>query len=103
MGMIYPENFEQKIDFNKIRLQLKSNCISAMGIENVEAMRFSTDISSISRSIDLIDEFETLSQEGIPFIVLACRTQRHPRGCTRLQRPAKRVQAHRDRGDMHKP
>lgn len=67
--MIYPENFEQKIDFNKIRFQLKSNCISAMGIENVEAMRFSTDIGTISRSIDLIDEFETLSQEGIPFIV----------------------------------
>ncbi len=69
IGMIYPENFEQKVDFNKIRLQLKSNCICAMGIENVEAMSFSTDISSIRHSIDLIDEFETLSQEGIPFIV----------------------------------
>ena len=67
--MIYPENFEQKIDFDKIRFQLKANCISAMGVENVEKMAFCTSIDTISRSLDLIDEFDTLTQEGVPFVV----------------------------------
>lgn len=67
--MIYPDNFENKIDFDKIRLQLKGNCISAMGIENVDKMRFYTDIDTISCSLELIEEFDTLCQEGVPFIV----------------------------------
>jgi len=67
--MIYPKNFEQKIDFDKIRLQLKDHCISAMGIENVDKMTFCTDIDTISRSLDLIEEFDTLTQEGVPFVV----------------------------------
>lgn len=67
--MIYPKNFEQKIDFDKIRLQLKDHCISAMGIENVDKMTFCTDIDVIKRSLDLIEEFDTLTQEGVPFVV----------------------------------
>lgn len=67
--MIYPENFEQKIDFDKIRLQLKDNCISAMGVENVDKMTFCADLSAISQSLELIEEFDTLTQEGVPFVV----------------------------------
>ena len=67
--MIYPKNFEQKIDFDKIRLQLKDHCISAMGVENVDKMTFCTDIDVIKRSLDLIEEFDTLTREGVPFVV----------------------------------
>ena len=67
--MIYPDNFEHKIDFDKIRQQLKGYCISAMGAENVDAMTFCTHIGAIGRSLDLIEEFDTLSQEGVPFVV----------------------------------
>ncbi|MDR1273816.1 MAG: endonuclease MutS2, partial [Odoribacteraceae bacterium] len=41
--MIYPDNFEAKIKFNKIRQLVSGNCLSEMGRELVDEMAFSTD------------------------------------------------------------
>ena len=67
--MIYPERFEQKIGFTHIREAVKGHCISAMGLEQTEAMDFSNDREAIERSLDQTVEFMQLLQNGVPFPV----------------------------------
>jgi len=67
--MIYPENFEHKIGFDRIRLMLSSYCISQMGLEKAEKMDFSTDKGLIVKSLEQTDEFIRLLQTGVPFPV----------------------------------
>lgn len=54
--MIYPENFELKIGFDKIRDILKSKCLSTIGKEYVTKMKFLT-------RKDLIDERQQQTAE----------------------------------------
>lgn len=54
---IYPENFEQKIDFDTIRELIKEKCLSSLGTEKVDAMRFSTDFKVIDNWLELTSEF----------------------------------------------
>jgi len=67
--MIYPENFEHKIGFDRIRLMLSAYCISQMGLEKAEKMDFSTDKGLIVKSLEQTDEFIRLLQTGVPFPV----------------------------------
>ena len=67
--MIYPENFEHKIGFDRIRLMLSAYCISQMGLEKAEKMDFSTDKCLIVKSLEQTDEFIRLLQTGVPFPV----------------------------------
>ena len=46
--MIYPDNFEDKIGFNEIRLLLKERCLSTLGKEEVDEMSFTTDCNYIN-------------------------------------------------------
>lgn len=55
--MIYPKNFENKIEFNAIRTQLKEQCLCAMGRELVEDMCFMTDYQAISTTLNEVEEF----------------------------------------------
>lgn len=41
--MIYPDNFEQKIKFVKVRQMVKQLCLSPLGVEQVDNMAFMTD------------------------------------------------------------
>ncbi len=41
--MIYPDNFEEKIKFTRIRELIKGNCMSTLGKEAVDEMQFSTN------------------------------------------------------------
>ena len=41
--MIYPQNFEQKIGFDQIKLLVKGKCLSPLGEERVENMAFSNN------------------------------------------------------------
>ena len=45
--MIYPQNIEQKIDFQVIREGLKGCCISSLGKERVDAMQWLTRYSTV--------------------------------------------------------
>ena len=65
--MIYPNNYEQKIGFTGIRDMILSHCISQMGIEKAEAMRFSHDKNFITNSLEQTEEFISLLQSGVPF------------------------------------
>lgn len=67
--MIFPKNFEQKIGFIPIRDMLSAHCISKMGVERVDDMRFVTDIDRINESLEQTAEFVQLLQNGVPFPV----------------------------------
>ena len=55
--MIYPENFEIKIGFDKIRTIISENCISSLGKEYVNNIRFSVDKEFIAVSTGQVNEF----------------------------------------------
>lgn len=62
-NMIYPHNFESKIGFNQIRTMLKSNCLSTMGKELVDAMSFSTHVEEIRTWLQQINELSRILTE----------------------------------------
>ncbi|WP_029904320.1 endonuclease MutS2 [Prevotella sp. 10(H)] len=67
--MIYPENFESKIGFDKIRELLSARCLSPLGEEKVEDMVFSSDYLYIIESLSQTEEFIRITQEEDNFPV----------------------------------
>lgn len=61
--MIYPDNFESKIKFDKIRQLLKSHCQSEMGKELAGKMQFSDNADVIRRQQEETGEFMRILQE----------------------------------------
>ncbi|MDR0982512.1 MAG: endonuclease MutS2, partial [Culturomica sp.] len=61
--MIYPEFFEEKIKFDKIRLLVKNQCLSDMGRELTDEMSFSGDESIIKVRLGETSEFMRIEQE----------------------------------------
>lgn len=57
---IYPENFEHKIDFDAVRECIKEKSLSPLGIDKVNAMRFSTDFETIERWLTQTHEFSQI-------------------------------------------
>ena len=55
--MIYPQNFEKKIEFDAIRTILKEQCLCEMGREYVEEMTFLTDYDAITTALTEVEEF----------------------------------------------
>ncbi len=67
MILIYPENFEQKIEFDKIRILLSQNCLSTLGKEKVEEMTYSSNFEYINKGLSEADEFVHILQEEDSF------------------------------------
>jgi DNA mismatch repair protein MutS2 len=65
--MIYPQNFEQKIGFDQIKELLKSYCISDMGVQFVEKIRFTSRYDIVNRLLDQASEFMEILSVGKPF------------------------------------
>ena len=65
--MIYPQNFEQKIGFDKIRELLRARCLSPLGQERVDAMAFSDVMTTIERRLDETEEFIRIIREEDEF------------------------------------
>jgi DNA mismatch repair protein MutS2 len=65
--MIYPENFEYKIGFDKIRQLLSDHCLFLPGKEKVEEMTFSTDYDWICKQLYLTHEFCRIVEEEDAF------------------------------------
>ena len=57
MQKIYPENFEVKIGFDRIREMLHNKCLSTMGSEWVDTMFFQDDYESIKNQLGETNEF----------------------------------------------
>lgn len=64
---IYPENFENKIGFDKIRELLSSRCLSEMGKEHTISCNFSSDANAIERQLDETIEFQKILREELNF------------------------------------
>jgi len=58
--MIYPENFENKIGFDRIRNLLIEKCLSPMGLEKVDTLEFIDDFDELSRILAATDEFQKI-------------------------------------------
>jgi len=65
--MIYPDTFENKIGFDRIRETLISSCLSPLGIRKVESMRVSFSKAEIDHRLDLTFEFQQILQFGEQF------------------------------------
>ena len=65
--MIYPEQFEAKIGFDRIRDLVKSHCLFDPGKERVEQMEFQTGFEIISKELDLTEEFRNICQQEDEF------------------------------------
>jgi DNA mismatch repair protein MutS2 len=51
MALVFPENFESKIGFDKIRELLKEKCLSTLGAEWVEQICFKNDYETIRHDL----------------------------------------------------
>jgi DNA mismatch repair protein MutS2 len=60
--MIYPENFEYKIGFDRIRYLLSEKCLSPMGLEKVDAIKFIDDFEHLSHRLSATYEFQQILQ-----------------------------------------
>lgn len=58
--MIYPENFEGKIGFDRIRKLLVEKCLSPMGIEKVEELKLSSNFDFLENELAATDEFQKI-------------------------------------------
>src|SRR5664279_2255780 len=60
--MIYPENFENKIGFDRIRKLLSEKCLSPMGLDKVDSIEFIDDFDSLSHKLSATYEFQQILQ-----------------------------------------
>lgn len=58
--MIFPQNFEEKIDFITIRKLLKQHCISDMGAFYVDKIAFSSNYKTVQKLLLQTEEFRTI-------------------------------------------
>lgn len=58
--MNYPRNLEQKIGFDEIRTLLKAQCLSTLGKEIVDEMKFSNQLEQIQKSLEQVREFRQI-------------------------------------------
>lgn len=60
--MIYPQNFETRIEFDAIRRMLKEQCLCQLGRERVDEMHFLTDYGAIDTRLNEVVEFMLMMQ-----------------------------------------
>jgi len=63
MLSVYPENFETKIGFDKIRELIKTRCLSSLGKELVDEIEFYNNYEYLSETLSLVQEFVTIIRE----------------------------------------
>ncbi len=62
MSAVYPDNFEQKTEFTKIRHRLKEFCLSASTRQKIDEIFFSSDPEIIEEWLSLTAEFKHILQ-----------------------------------------
>ena len=65
--MLYPQNIEQKLGFDKIREHISEHCVSSLGRAFVEKIRFSDDFKIIDRLHRQTAEFKLILQTDSDF------------------------------------
>ncbi len=62
--MIYPNNFEAKLGFQKIRAMLSAFTLCPLGAARVDSMQFLTDRQALVHQLSLLDEMKHLVEEA---------------------------------------
>ena len=65
--MIYPQNFEQKIGFDKIRSLIREKCLSPLGVERTMDMAFSGNFENIIKQLHQTNEFVSIIRDEDEF------------------------------------
>ena len=65
--MIYPETFESKIGFDEVRSLLRERCLSSLGKEKVEAVKFTDNVETLNELLTQVREFRRLQEEADNF------------------------------------
>ncbi|RHR36082.1 endonuclease MutS2 [Parabacteroides sp. AF18-52] len=65
--MIYPQNFEQKTGFDKVRRLISDKCLSLLGQERVAEMEFSADYTTVIERLEQTDEFVRILHGEVEF------------------------------------
>lgn len=65
--MIYPQNFEQKTGFDKVRRLISEKCLSPLGEERVAGMDFSASYQTITERLEQTDEFVRILHGDVEF------------------------------------
>lgn len=63
--MIYPENFENKLGFDKIRQMLRDNTLCSLGSARVDQMSFLTDRRTLEKELALTNEMMQVMQNAL--------------------------------------
>ena len=58
--MIYPKDFDEKIEFSNIKDIIKKHCLSTMGIERVDGISLFNDFEMLKKELSKTDEFKTI-------------------------------------------
>jgi len=58
--MNYPSNLSEKLGFDQVQNQIKAYCISNLGIEFAEKMKFSNKFHLVKQWVDQVDEMKSL-------------------------------------------
>lgn len=61
------ENFEIKIGFDRIRILTREQCLSTLGHEHIEKIKFKTDHETINTSLEQVSEFKQILSENPDF------------------------------------
>ena len=62
--MLYPDNLEAKINFDKIKEWIKEECTSKLGTDIVQKVSFSNDINLLNKLLDQTEEFRQILLSG---------------------------------------
>ncbi|KOF01835.1 DNA mismatch repair protein MutS [Roseivirga seohaensis subsp. aquiponti] len=62
--MLYPQNLEEKLGFDKIRAVLLEKCESNLGAQFVSKIKYATDRNSIDKWLEQTHEFTRIIQSG---------------------------------------
>lgn len=65
--MIYPRNFESKVDFIAIRNILKDKCLCQLGVKCCEDMHFSSNYDEVKTMLEQTNEFLSIIVGGVEF------------------------------------
>ena len=62
--MIFPADFEKRISFDQVRAKLRSNCLCALGEDEVDVMAFLTNHAEIEKLLQQNLEFKSILQKS---------------------------------------
>ena len=62
--MIYPQNFEEKLGFDKIRSKVRGAALCPLGAARADEMQFITDRRQLQHQLSLLDEMKRLMEQA---------------------------------------